>query len=132
VVHSCFQLTRTREFTCSDNTETKSHAGYLTARTRARAQAGHDSNYPSLSRPRTQLVQRAQWAQYPVEEIAMRHDCRTFRGCAHLFQTNREMMASFAIRTGKVSSLSLSLSLSPVSFYFDFDFDKMIHRSISD
>lgn len=29
-----------------------------------------DSNYLSLSRPQTQLVQRAQWAQYPVEEIA--------------------------------------------------------------
>lgn len=39
----------------------------LTSRTRARA-----SNYLSLSRPQTQLVQRAQWAQYPVEGIAMR------------------------------------------------------------
>lgn len=38
-----------------------------------------DSNYLSLSRPQTQLVQRAQWAQYPVEEITMRNR-RSSRG----------------------------------------------------
>lgn len=47
---------------------------------RARARVnGRGSNYLSLSRPQTQLVQRAQWAQYPVEEIAMFHDHRSFR-----------------------------------------------------
>lgn len=41
-----------------------------------------NSNYLSLSRPQTQLVQRAQWAQYPVEEIVMR-DRRSSRGHAN-------------------------------------------------
>lgn len=54
-----------------------------------------DSNYLSLSRPQTQLVQRAQWAQYPVEEIAMR-DRRIYRGRAnrqYIPDKSRELIA---------------------------------------
>lgn len=77
----CLRGTAASRCMCASSAaETKNRGAILWQR--ALASAGwmrRDSNYLSLSRPQTQLVQRAQWAQYPVEEIAMR-DWRSSRG----------------------------------------------------
>lgn len=77
----CLRGTAASRCMCASSAaETKNRGAILWQR--ALASAGwmrRDSNYLSLSRPQTQLVQRAQWAQYPVEEIAMR-DRRSSRG----------------------------------------------------